>query len=63
MAKIQVQVLGGPIKQIDVGTVADVKNTLEVPQHTATVNGNPVSDNYTLNDYEFVSLAPAVKGA
>jgi len=64
MAKVQAQVLGGEIKSLaDVGTVGDVKDRLQVTNHTATVNGEPVEDSYELSDYEFVSMSPAVKGA
>lgn len=63
MAKVQVQVVGGAIKQMDIGTVGDVKRSLEAENYTATVNGEPKEDSYHLEDYEFVSLAPAVKGA
>lgn len=63
MAKVQAKVVGGEIKEIEVGTVADVKRQLGVEKHTATVNGESVQDSYVLKDYEFVSLAPAVKGA
>lgn len=63
MATVQVQVVGGAIKQLDTGTVGDVKKALEVSGYTATVNGEPKDDSYHLSDYEFVSLAPAVKGA
>lgn len=62
MAKVNVQVLGGTIKQIEADTVADVKSQLSVPNHTATVNGDSVDGNYVLEDYQFVSLSPAVKG-
>ena len=63
MAKVQAQVLGGGIQEVDsVRTVGDVKTRLGVPNHAATVNGNSVRDSYGLSDYEFVSLSPAVKG-
>lgn len=63
MAKVQVQVIGGAIQQLDIGTVGDVKAKLDAKTYTATVNGSPVNDAYALKDYEFVSLAPSVKGA
>jgi len=63
MAKVQAQVAGGDIKQIEATTVADVKSALGVPKHTATVNGEPEDDGYYLSDYEFVSLAESTKGA
>lgn len=62
MAKVNVQVLGGQIKQIDADTVAEVKTQLNVPNHTATVNGDSVDGTYELEDYQFVMLSPAVKG-
>lgn len=61
MAKVQAQVAGGAIKQIEADTVADVKQQLNVPNYTATVNGEPESDSYELEDYEFVALAQPVK--
>ena len=63
MAKVQAQVVGGSIKQIEANTVGEVKEQLSSPTYTATVNGEPEADDYQLEDYEFVSLAPAVKGA
>jgi hypothetical protein len=62
MAKVQVQVLGGDIKQIEAATVAEAKQQMGVPSHTATVNGEPATDSTELEDYQFVSLSPAVKG-
>lgn len=63
MAKVTGQVLGGDPKVLDnVSTVADVKRQLQATNHTATVNGESAEDNYELSDYEFVTLAPAVKG-
>ena len=61
-AKVQAQVLGGDIKQIEAATVRDVKQHFGLMSHTATVNGEPAGDDYRLEDYQFVSLAPAVKG-
>lgn len=65
MAKVTAQVLGGDPKVLDhsdIVTVADVKARLQVPNHTATVNGDTVRDDHELSDYEFISLSPAVKG-
>jgi len=62
--KITAQVMGGQPKVFDdVETVKDIKAKLGVSNHTATVNGEPASDDQELSDYEFVTLAPAVKGA
>jgi hypothetical protein len=63
MAKVNVQVTGGSIKQVECDTVGQVKEMLDAASYTATVNGEPASNDTELNDYEFVALAPAVKGA
>jgi len=56
-------VLGGdPVVLNGVDTVGDVKTELVVEGYTATVNGEPADDDFVLEDYEFVSLSPAVKG-
>lgn len=62
--KITAQVLGGETKTYErVGTVSDLRDRLKLGQgYTATVNGEPADDDQELNDYEFVSFAPAVKG-
>lgn len=63
MAKIHAQVIGGTIKELDCQTITEVKNLMDAANYTATVNGEPESDDYELSDFEFVTLAPAVKGA
>lgn len=63
MAKVQVQVTGGSIQQVEAYNVAALKAQLNVPTYQATVNGESEDDNYELSDYEFVVLSPAVKGA
>lgn len=62
--KITAQVLGGQPKTFDdVETVGDLRKELKLERgYTATVNGEPADDDQDLNDYEFVSFAPAVKG-
>lgn len=62
--KITAQVLGGQPKTFDgVDTIEDLKKKLTLGDgYAASVNGEPADDDYELNDYEFVSLAPAVKG-
>ena len=62
MAKIQAQVTGGAIKQIEASTIKDAKAQLGVPNYSAQVNGDPQSDDYELSDYEFLSLTESVKG-
>lgn len=63
MAKVHAQIIGGEIKELVLGTVGDVKSKLNASNYTVTVNGEPESDSYQLQDFDFVSLAPAVKGA
>lgn len=63
MAKVTAQIIGGSIKQLEADTVSDVKALLDAENHSASVNGSNEEDNYELSDYEFVSLAPKVKGA
>lgn len=62
MAKVFVQVSGGAAKEMDIGTVADVKRALNLDKYSAAVNGEPVDDDHELSDYEVVTLAPNVKG-
>ena len=64
MAKVQVQVAGGEIKEIneeEITTVGDIKEELGKEDYVATVNGEPVDDDHELSDYEFVTLAKPVK--
>lgn len=63
MAKVHAQVVGGQIKEIEANSVAEIKAILNASTYTATVNGDPADDSHELSDFEFVSLAPAVKGA
>ena len=47
----------------DCSTVGCIKKKLGVEVgYVASVNGEPADDDYELSDFEFVSLAPAVKG-
>ena len=63
MAKVTAQVLGGAVKVLeDVYTVNDVREEMGCENHTATVNGEPADGDYELEDFEFVSLSPSVKG-
>lgn len=62
MAQITVKVLGGELKELNASTIGEVKTKLNLTNVTATVNGCPEDDDYQLEDFEFVALAPAVKG-
>jgi hypothetical protein len=62
--KVTAQVFGGEAKVLDgVSTISEIKQKLAVPNHTATINGEAATDSDEVSDYDFVSLAPAVKGA
>jgi len=61
--KVTAQVVGGASKTVEANTVGDLKRMLNVPNHTATVNGETASNDTVLSDFNFVHLAPAVKGA
>jgi len=62
--KVTAQVLGGQVKVLDnVETIQDVIEVLKLSgAYAASINGEPVTNDAELNDYEFVSFAPAVKG-
>ncbi len=62
MAKVTVCVLGGTPTNIEAQTIGDVKRRLGLDNYTASVNGAPRGDEQQLADYQYVSLAPAVKG-
>lgn len=63
MAKVHAQVVGGSVKDVEADTVGEVKEQMKASTYTATVNGEPAADDDQLEDYQFVSLAPSVKGA
>jgi hypothetical protein len=61
--KVTVQAIGGDAITLEnAATVGDAKRELDLPNYTATVNGNPAKDSDALPDFAFVSLAPPVKG-
>jgi hypothetical protein len=62
-AKVTVQPVGAALSQREAHDIRDLKSQLGLSSYQATVNGEPVDDDYELSDYEFVSLAPKVKGA
>ena len=61
MARITAQVAGGTRKDGEARTVAELKQKLSVPNHTAVVNGENEEDGYELKDGDFVSLAQPLK--
>lgn len=63
MAKITVQVTGGSLQQKEASNVTDLLAQLSLTNYTANVNGDAVANDYEFEDYEFVILAPSVKGA
>lgn len=64
MASVVACVLGGSPRRLEgMSTIADVKAAMSLSSpHAASVNGEPAADDFELNDEDFVSLAPAVKG-
>ena len=64
MATVTTQVVGGKIQlKENVTTVAELKQILGLESHQASVNGEPEDDSYALQDGEYVTFAPKVKGA
>lgn len=62
MAKVIVKQIGGTPSEKEASTVGELKSQLGLTNHTATVNGQPATDEQELNDYEVVHFAQAVKG-
>lgn len=58
------QVLGGqPKVNLKGDDVQDIFDELNLTgNYTATINGNPAEMSAELEDYQFVSFAPSVKG-
>lgn len=63
MAKVIVQVTGGAKQEIQAENIGQVKIVLGAQGYTANLNGNPAKDTDSVREYDFVTLAPAVKGA
>lgn len=62
--KVTVEVTGKDPQTINgVSTVGEVMTKLGVENYAATVNGEPADKSYELSDFEYVTLAPQVKGA
>ncbi len=63
MAKVFVQVSGGAAKEIEAETIGEVRKAMRLEsKYSAAVNGEPEDDDYELNEFDVVSLAPSVKG-
>lgn len=64
MAKVTTQVLGGRDKILnDARSVSDAKSQLGLTgNYAVTINGEPANDNDELNEFDFLTFAPAVKG-
>lgn len=62
MAKVIVKLIGGTPQEKEASTVGDLKRSLSLSNHTATVNGEPADDSQELNDFELVHFVQAVKG-
>ena len=63
MAAVSAKVIGGSLQLKEATTVAELASLLGVPNHQASVNGNPEDGTYELEEGEFVTFAEKVKGA
>lgn len=60
---VTAQVLGGQPRVIEAETVQEAFDLLNLSgNYTASINGEPADLQDELEDYNFVSFAPAVKG-
>lgn len=60
---ITAQVLGGQPRVIEASTVKEAFDLLNLSgNYSASINGEPADLSDSLEDYNFVSFAPAVKG-
>lgn len=62
MAKVTVRVLGQAPREVEAGTVGELKRVLGVPTYTVSVNRETAADSQELFDDDFATLAPPVKG-
>lgn len=62
MAKVTVKLKGGSSRDVEARTVAEVKQKLNYPNSTATVNGESAGPDYVLADDDFVMLTESIKG-
>lgn len=61
--KVNGQVIGGSPRTFDdCATVGDVAKKMNAENYTASVNGEPAAHDDKLDDFAYVSFAPAVKG-
>lgn len=64
MAKVQVQLLGGELQHKEADTVGELIKALDIPStHEAFVNGEAVTGDECLSDYDYVSFAKKQEGA
>lgn len=62
MANVIAKTLGGQPQQVEVATIAELKTKLGLANYKATVNGESRPDSTQLQDGNFVTLSPNVKG-
>ena len=64
MSKVTVEVIGGEQQVIeDFDTLFDLMRHLECEGYSASINGEPVAGDVDLEDFQFITLSPPVKGA
>jgi hypothetical protein len=62
MAKVVAKIVGGSAKDLTAETVGEVKRQLGVTNYQANVNAEPADDALVLEEDDFITLSPAVKG-
>lgn len=60
---VSCQVVGGKLQLKEAETIADLKQQLGLTNHQASINGEPAEDSQGLEEGNFVTFAPKVKGA
>ena len=65
MAKVLItaKVVGGTAQSLTAETVSEVKQQLGVSNYQASINGEPAEDTDILSEGDYLTFAPAVKGA
>jgi len=63
MANVIVKILGqNDVSQKTASSVGSLKSDLGLENYSASVNGTPQTDDFTLSDNELVTFAQSVKG-
>lgn len=63
MARVNVKVVGGDIQEMDLDSIRELRDELDVQNHVVSVNGRQSNNDTVIKDEDFIVFAPAVKGA